>query len=281
MVGFFLIMFIIFALALDPPENPNVFGIVLFVTGTVLAGGGIAFAISGIYSHYQQKHIRLMAAEAKKAGLQFIPSVRVPAELGDAAFPVICPTPPDSTFEKESARSVVDLLAVGVIDGQELLVVEYAHHFDPNDHMPFGAALKTIQTIVKPSTFGDRPQIWQSYLLTYYLDELIRVPDFVVTPNVSGYQKTHLERTFPGRLSPIDAGGSNNYLLAVAGTQRHLFGREFRDLLASTPNWSIQVVAGRLIVWNGPKSTNPSQPVSQVVAFAAKLRRLLTQSIDP
>ena len=288
MVAFIVLMFVILSIVIDKPpqRKPDYLMMTLLIAGMVLIPGILAFVVSWLWSRWQQHYVRALAAATQTTGLQFLPLVQVPAPLADAAFPVICPTPPNYGLLGDAPRANVKLAGSGLVDRQELHLAQFMFHFNPHDHIPMGGAIKVAQTVLKPSTAFNRPETWQMYLLVLFPEPLPRVPDFVLTPNVRGFEKVFIQRQFEHRLVELpDTGKLRSYLLAMAEPSRAaMLGNEFLELLAGSGGWSIQVVGGRLMVWKGtchpdvrfllPQS---GERIAEVIQFAGEVRRVLAR----
>ena len=288
MVAFIVLMFAILSIVIDKPpqRKPDYFMMSLLVAGMVLIPAFLAFIVSWLWSRWQQRYVRALAAATQKTGLHFIPLVQIPAPLADAAFPVICPTPPDYGLLGDAPRAVVKLAGSGLVDRQELYLAQFMFHFNPHDHIPMGGAIKVAQTVLKPSTAFNRPETWQMYLLVLFPEPLPRVPDFVLTPNIRGFEKVFIQRQFEHRLVALpDTGKLRSYLLGMAEPSRAtMLGNEFLELLSASGGWSIQVVGSRLMVWKGtchpdvrfllPQS---GERIAEVIQFASEVRRVLAR----
>ena len=283
------VMFVIAsAIARADPQahDPNYLHVAWVAIGLPLVGGIIAFLAASRESNRRQQHVLALAEAARQTGLHFLPLVPLPETMTEA-FPVICPTPPVYGWHVAAERARVTLFGTGAIHGHPLHLAQFEFHFDQNDHTPLGGVAKAFQTLVKPTTALSRPEIWQMYLLAIFPEVLAHTSDFLITPANRDFAATYIERQFGQYFVPLpDYGELCKYTLASPSRDdsRSLPGSDVLNLLAAEEGWSIQLVAGRLMIWRGVYypafqfwSSISQDTVTELVHFAAKARQMLAK----
>ena len=269
----------------DPDAHPpNYLHLMVFAVGLPMVGGIVAYLVASRESNRQEAEMSSMKEAARQMGLHYLPLIQIPEAMTDG-FPVICPTPPVYGWHVSAERCRVTVFGTGDIHGQSLHLAQFEFHFDQHDHMPLGGMVKALQTIVKPSTAFARPEIWQMYLLAIFPDALAHTSDFLITPNNRDFAATYIHREFGQHLVPLpNYGELCNYMLVSPSREDaySLLGKEFLNLLSCENGWSIQLVAGRLMIWRGVYypafrfwSSMSPETITELVHFSIKVRQIL------
>lgn len=259
---------------------PNLWGGAAFGAANATVAALAAFSYATLNSRARQRHIRGLARAAEEYGLQFWPLREMPP-YAVPGFPVICPAPAITVFGNVDVAPRVKLAASGTLQGQAVYVAQYHYTCDPRDYQPMGSFLKVAQAIARPQTALHRQRITRIYLLTYFPEPLLHVPDLVITRERRDVDSNYLKLTLP-----------HSIVTAPDSSVRHIFATtetaggmpvcaKLLELLRHSPGYSIQVVGGRLLVWKG--NCSPSWAASlpgeshtqELLTFASQVNDVL------
>ena len=255
----------------------------LLLVGIPTAIGLIAFGYAYVTSTWQQQHVRALAVASQKLGMRFLGMLRVPRETAVHAFPVICPGTRSNTTPGADEVNV-RMAMTGRIDGQSVHVACYEFLAGRLEHLPLGGAIKVMAALVKPAWLipGNSPQDLNGYLLAMFPEPLPRVPDFLLVP-WPRFEAVFLSRNFPQLVTPLPPPLRDASLVMADGPAAAWWLKgEVVELLARLPDWSIQVVGGRLLVWHdsyqpmfGYSLPRSAEQIAELVQVASEIRQTL------
>jgi hypothetical protein len=264
-------------------SEPDYLLLTLVFAAIPFAAGSIAFGYAYVTSHWQQQYVRALAAASQSLGLRFLGLLRVPGETAVHAFPVMCPGTRSNTTPGADEVNV-RMAMTGCIDGQTVHVACYEFLAGRLEHLPLGGAIKLMAGLLKPAWLlpGNSPQDLHGYLVAMFPEPLAHVPDFLLAP-WPRFEAIFLGRVFPQLVTPLPPPLRDACLVMADGppAARWLKG-EVVELLARLPDWSIQVVGGRLIVWHdsyqppfGYSLPRSAQQITELVQVASEIRQTL------
>lgn len=282
MAAFMALMLTIHFTSHEPGSGdpPNLLKDVALTITFVVVAGLIGLAYAWLMSEGRTRHLRGLAHTAQRHGLWFWPLGAVPDTV-ESAFPILCPHLGKGLTGEGQDAPAVGLAASGKLQGHDFYLAQIHTVFDPRDFQPMGGFLKVAQAVMKPRLAFHRQQVQRIYLVAYFSEVLPHTPDLVVTREKPDIDIWFLKCKLSHRIVRFPDRG-RKYFCATADLLNgpRVYGR-LLELLQRSPGYMIQVVGGRLMVWNGSSSPWWShrlpheKQVEDLLTFAVQVRELL------
>lgn len=253
-----------------------------------VAAPGILGLVAGGYawhcSELTRQHLRALAAAAKALQLR-LATLRLPAKLAGYAFPVICPSRKPGRRPIDDEELVVQALLSGQVDGVQGLLISYQFLFGRIQHTLLGVAIKLLRAIAGPTLLrwdGSWQPWWKGYVVMVFPQPLTGVPDFALS-SAGAIETLFLRRNYYAQQITIPSKRGERRAVLASGTAAWQAPARLKELLTTLePGWSMQVLAGRLMVWHRsfhylrPSMLPRTQAaVLELIEVASKIRQIL------
>jgi hypothetical protein len=267
--------------------DPSYLALALWLLSVPLAVGAATFSYTLCASRWRRAHWRALATAAKELGLQFC-QLKLAARTSSLALPVLSPGASAATRPMANDELDTQVVLAGEYAGQEILVVKHEFRFAVAEHMPSGVFRHT-PLLLRPQLLLSQSwkrAMWRGYLLALFPDPLPGVPDFALG-SVRDPEGAFLQHHFRGQIASVPSRlGNQPAVFAAADAAAPPLPHALHDLLGTlVPGWSIEVSAGRLIVWRdtywptAPWTWPQSAPaVVELLHVANRVRRILVDS---